>query len=201
MSRHFRIPVLGIQVRLLDKDASFVEFEPELRGRLIRGEDSPVQSFRRRSPGVLNLGRLFEGFFKHEIIEGPGGILLSRRVVTDAGVAFLTDDWLDNSKDITNLNVHANGIGTTAEAAAQTALVSETGTRVAGVKSKPVANQLRTVATIPQTATAAITEHGVFDSTTPAGSTLWDRSVFGAINVANGDSIEFTYTLSVNSGG
>lgn len=30
---------------------------------------------------------------------------------------------------------------------------------------------------------------------------MWDRKVFGAINVINGDSIQFTYTLLVNSGG
>jgi hypothetical protein len=30
---------------------------------------------------------------------------------------------------------------------------------------------------------------------------LWDHKVFSAINVANGDSIQFTYNLAVNSGG
>lgn len=30
---------------------------------------------------------------------------------------------------------------------------------------------------------------------------LWDHKVFSAINVNNGDSIQFTYTLAVNSGG
>lgn len=30
---------------------------------------------------------------------------------------------------------------------------------------------------------------------------LWDHKVFSAINVSNGDSIQFTYTLTVNSGG
>lgn len=30
---------------------------------------------------------------------------------------------------------------------------------------------------------------------------LWDRKVFAAINVVNGDSIQFTYTLTVTSGG
>jgi hypothetical protein len=30
---------------------------------------------------------------------------------------------------------------------------------------------------------------------------LWDRRQFAAINVNNGDSIQFTYTLTVNSGG
>ncbi|HYF28584.1 MAG TPA: hypothetical protein VD931_22785 [Baekduia sp.] len=30
---------------------------------------------------------------------------------------------------------------------------------------------------------------------------LWDRKVFSAINVVNGDSIQFTYTLTISSGG
>ena len=30
---------------------------------------------------------------------------------------------------------------------------------------------------------------------------LWDHKVFAAINVNNGDSIQFTYTLTINSGG
>lgn len=30
---------------------------------------------------------------------------------------------------------------------------------------------------------------------------LWDHKVFSAINVNNGDSIQFTYTLAINSGG
>lgn len=30
---------------------------------------------------------------------------------------------------------------------------------------------------------------------------LWDRKVFSAINVVNGDSIQFTYSLLINSGG
>lgn len=30
---------------------------------------------------------------------------------------------------------------------------------------------------------------------------MWDHKVFSAVNVANGDSIQFTYTLQINSGG
>jgi hypothetical protein len=30
---------------------------------------------------------------------------------------------------------------------------------------------------------------------------LWDRKQFTAINVVNGDSIQFTYSLAINSGG
>lgn len=49
---------------------------------------------------------------------------------------------------------------------------------------------------------------GTAAGTTPANTNtyvirpvLWDHKVFSAINVVNGDSIQFTYTLTVNSGG
>ena len=49
---------------------------------------------------------------------------------------------------------------------------------------------------------------GTAAGTTPANTNayvfrpiMWDHKVFSAINVANGDSIQFTYTVTVNSGG
>jgi hypothetical protein len=30
---------------------------------------------------------------------------------------------------------------------------------------------------------------------------MWDHKVFSAINVGSGDSIQFTYTLTISSGG
>ena len=41
----------------------------------------------------------------------------------------------------------------------------------------------------------AVTEHGLFDAA--SGGTLMDRSVFAAINVGDGDGIEFTYELTI----
>jgi hypothetical protein len=124
--------------------------------------------------------------------------VLSRRVVTDAGVAYLVDAF-QGTTEPENFNYHASGTNSTAEAAGDTALGTEVATRQSGTQSEPAVNQYRTVATIPYTATLAITEHGIFSAN--AAGTLWDRSVFAAINVDNGDSIQFTYTLTVNSGG
>lgn len=125
--------------------------------------------------------------------------VVSRRVVTDAGAAFIADAFR-NLTELENLNFHDCGTGTTAEAASQTALVTPFGgSRVSGTQSGPAANQYRTVATIPFTSTLAITEHGVFSAS--SSGTLLDRSVFSAINVVNGDSIQFTYTLTIAAGG
>lgn len=118
------------------------------------------------------------------------------RVVTDAGVAFIVDDMDSSATDITTLNYHGVGTGVTAEAAAQTALVTESttvlnpdSTRATGTKSQPSANVLRSVGTVTFDGAAAITEHGIFSQAATGGGTLLDRSLFAAINVAAADSI------------
>lgn len=60
------------------------------------------------------------------------------------------------------------------------------------------------VLTIPAWYTVAAGTAGSTPGATEAFSIipcLWDHKVFSAINVVNGDSIVFTYTLTVNSGG
>ncbi len=123
--------------------------------------------------------------------------LVSTKVVTDAGVAYLVDA-LQNLTEAENLRFHASGTGTTAEAAAQTALVSEVGSRVSGSQTESAANVYRTVAVVSYGSTLAITEHGLFSAST--AGTMLDRSVFAAINVASGDTITFTYDLTLPSG-
>lgn len=125
--------------------------------------------------------------------------VVSERVVTNAGVAAIANAFI-NTFEPEIFNYHASGTGTTAEAVGDTALVTETGTRVAGTQSSPAGGQYRTVATVAYASTLAITEHGVF-SQLATGGTLLDRSVFTAINVVNGDSIQFTYTITFSAGG
>lgn len=124
--------------------------------------------------------------------------VVSQRVVTTAGVGFLVDA-MQNLAEAEAINWHQSGTGTTAEAVGDTNLITATGSRVAGTQSEPSANVYRTVATLSYTSSLAITEHGIFTAST--GGVLWDRSVFAAINVVNGDSIQFTYNLTVNAGG
>ena len=125
------------------------------------------------------------------------------RVVTNAGLAFIVDDMDNSATDITSLNYHGVGTGNTAEAAGDTALVTESttalnpdSTRATGTKTQPSSNVLRSVGTVTFDATAAIVEHGIFSQAATGGGTLLDRSVFSAINVASGDSIQFTYDLT-----
>lgn len=136
--------------------------------------------------------------------------VVSHRVITDAGVAFLVDDWDNNGQDQTTMNFHGCGTGAGAEAVGNTALTTESttalvpdSTRATGTRSQPTANQYRSVGTLTFDADAAIIEHGLFSASGTGTGTLWDRSTFAAINVvgANGDSIQFTYTATISSGG
>lgn len=125
-------------------------------------------------------------------------------LVTTAGVNFMAVDFAAGlaSPRISSFNFHDSGTGTTAAAIGDTVLQTQAGpaTRATGVQSNPSAGQYRTVGTIAYAGTLAITEWGVFNQAAQGG-TLWDHRVFGAINVVSGDSIQYTYTLTVNAGG
>ena len=125
--------------------------------------------------------------------------VLSRRVVTTAFVNFLAGQFQTDSTLIGDFKYHDSGVGVTAEAVGNTDIETTDGeSRVTG--SQSTTNAVYTsVGTISYTTTKAITEHGLFNAST--GVTLMDRSVFSAVNVVNGDSIQFTYALTVNSGG
>lgn len=134
--------------------------------------------------------------------------VVGRRVVTNTGVAFLVDDWDDDSQDITDMHFHGCGTGAVAENAADAALGAESdailnpnNTRATGVEDQPAANQLRTVGTLIFDGGGAITEHGIFDQAATGGGVLWDRTVFGAVNVVALDSIQFTYVCTITAGG
>lgn len=157
--------------------------------------------------GIFGTSRLYATVLRaNGEIEHLG--LLSTKVITDAGVAFLVDDWDANGQDISTMNFHGCGTGAVAEAAGDTALGAESttilnpdSTRATGTRSQPAANQYRTVGTLTFDGSGAITEHGILSQAATGGGSLWDRSVFAAINVASGDSIQFTYTCTVSSGG
>lgn len=152
-----------------------------------------------KAEGVFGQGRLYASLItKDGDVKHYG--LVSTKVVTTAGVNYMRDDFNNNTglADITNFNFHDSGTGTGAEAVGDTALGTAAGpARVTGTQSAPATKQYRTVGTITYTSTLAITEHGIFSAS--SSGTLWDRSVFGAINVNNGDSIQFTYTLKSES--
>lgn len=133
--------------------------------------------------------------------------IVSRRVVTNNGVGFIVDAF-QNLVELENMNFHGCGTGTTAEAAGDSALVTESttalnpdSTRATGTRSEPASNQLKSAGTLTFDASAAITEHGLFSAASTGTGVLFDRSVFSAINVVSTDSILFEYTVTFTAGG
>jgi len=138
-------------------------------------------------------------FRKDGTVEDLG--LIGNKAVTTAFVNFLVDALQSTEATFADFKYHDSGTGTTAEAAADTAMETacgearDTGTQTEGAS----ANIYKSVATHTYADTFAITEHGLFNASTVG--TLMDRTVFTAINIVSGDKIEFTYQLTVPSGG
>jgi hypothetical protein len=124
---------------------------------------------------------------------------LSYRVVTSAFVAFVTDQLQTETSVFGDFKYHDAGVGVTAENASDTAIETTDGeSRATGTQTESAANVYQSVGTISYTTTKAITEHGLFNDA--SAGTLMDRTVFAAINVVNGDSIQFTYSLTLTAG-
>ena len=159
------------------------------------------------------LGRLYSRMFGPPVLLGKMSAVLIRRdgttlnygvlgyrVVTTAYVNLLIDELQSSQAAHSTFLYHDSGTGTTAEAAGDTGLLTKvetgraTGTQTEGASS----NIYRSVGTISYTATRAVTEHGLFNAS--SAGTLMDRTVFSAINVVNGDSIQFTYELTATAG-
>ena len=134
--------------------------------------------------------------------------LASVRVVTDVGVNFIVDAF-QNLTELENMKFHGIGQGSNAEAAGDVALDAELttqynpdNTRATGSTTEGAsANIYRTVGTNTVDAAVGIEEHGIFDQADTTGGVLLDRSVFAVINLGNGDSLQSTYDLTINSGG
>ena len=152
-----------------------------------------------------------ESALRLKVIRADGSIVdygvVSRRVVTNAGVAFIVDAF-QNLVELELLRFHGIGTGAVAEAVGDTALGAELttqynpdNTRATGSLTESAANVYRTVGTNAVDAAVAITEHGILSQAATGGGTLLDRSVFAAINLASGDSLQSTFDLTVTSGG
>ena len=127
--------------------------------------------------------------------------VIAVKMVTDVWAAHLVDALQAADTTFSDYKYHDSGIGTTAEAAADTALETATGqARVVGSQTEgATGNIYKSVATITYTANYSITEHGLFNAAT--GPKLADRSIFTAIPITANNRIEFTYQLTANSGG
>lgn len=130
--------------------------------------------------------------------------IVSRRVVTNGGAGFIVDAF-QNLVELENMKYHGLGTGNTAEAAGDSALVTEltteynpNSTRATGTTAEQSAQVYETVGTNTVDASAAVVEHGVFSAA--SAGVLLDRSIFSVVNLANGDSLQTTYRLTITSG-
>ena len=126
--------------------------------------------------------------------------LVCMRVVTDAFVAFVVDQLQTETSVFGDFKYHDSGVGVTAENVTDTDIETTDGeSRATGSQTEgATANIYKSVGTIAYTSTKAITEHMLFNAST--GPTGMDRTKFTAINVVNGDSIEFTFELTLTAG-
>jgi hypothetical protein len=133
--------------------------------------------------------------------------VLSYRVITNNGVAYIVDAW-QNSVEMEAMKYHGCGTTNTAENVVDSALAAESttvlnpdSTRATGSTTESAANAFQTVGTLTFDGSAAVVEHGLFNQAATGGGTMFDRSVFSTINVGSGDSIQFTYTCTLTAGG
>lgn len=140
------------------------------------------------------------------VVENYG--IVSTRVVTDVGVAYIVDAF-ENLVEPELMKFHGIGTGSTAEAAADTALVTEltteynpNSTRATGTTAETSANIFQSVGTNTlDSGTPALREHGLFSAS--SAGVLMDRSVYASITLtgANGDALQTDYRLTFTSGG
>ena len=120
--------------------------------------------------------------------------ILNKKVTT-AFVNDIVDNLIAETTAFGDYKFHDSGTGVVAENNSDTGLgtasgiARATGTQVEGDNTY----EYESVATITYDGAYAITEHGLFNIAT--AGILMDRTVFSAINVADGDQIEFTFQI------
>ena len=129
--------------------------------------------------------------------------IVSRQKITDDFVANLVTHMQTTAgEDI--FKYHQSGVTTGAESTGDSTLGA--GSSAYGCdegSSSGTANVYATIATHTYAAATVVREHVVFNSSGLGGDAgvLMDISLFAAVSCLSGDSIQFTYTLTANSGG
>jgi hypothetical protein len=138
------------------------------------------------------------GFVKARVIGANGKVKeekdLGYNLIVDTGKQGIADQLLaaPTVPKPTHMGI---GTGTTAPAAANTALVTEVGTRQSLTKTRS-GNVVTNVATFGAgVGTGAITEAGIF--TAVSAGTLYSRITFSAINKGANDTLELTWTYTI----
>ena len=184
---------LGAAIELLYRVADVVVVQSQIAVKVLRSLDSPL--------------RIGDNW-----VEDYG--VASRKVITTTGVEMLVDVFQSSSANLT-FRWHAIGLSTATEAVGNVALGGEmttlgygsatrsSGSQTTGAAGPHVYETVGTV-TIDNVSSGTpmvIQEHGIFKSSGVGSTGLWDRSLTGTQTLSTGDSLQITYSLTVNSGG
>lgn len=124
---------------------------------------------------------------------------LSYQKVTNDFAGYLVDALsVAGATDISEFFYHAAGTDNTGESSGDTALGSEI-LRSTGSLEETSAQVFKSVVTMTFPSSNSVAEHGLFNDD-PLGI-MMDRSVYTAIELNSSDQIEYTYELSIESGG
>lgn len=149
------------------------------------------------------------GHLTIEVDRGGDGTVDERQeihnLIVNSGENFLVDAF-QNLVEPEALIYHGSGTSTVAAAEGDVGLGAEVTTGLNPDSTRPscsvvgegaASNIRRCQATVSYDASLAITEWGLFNQASTAGGTMFSRVVFSAINVNSGDSIQFTWDMTV----
>ena len=159
----------------------------KMNERLPERPPAPVQSVD---------GARLRGMLQSVLRRGDGTVLYAaeENLITNAGFDLLCNVLGLNSQpsDLTHIAI---GTGSTAAAAAQTALVTQVARESATYAHTTGSKSFTMEATFSAgTGTGAITESGLFNAS--SGGTMFNRVTFAAINKGGNDSLEQTFTIT-----
>lgn len=131
--------------------------------------------------------------------DGTTETYLRDNIIVNVGFDFIADAIGKAASRPGVMSAIAVGTGATDAAATQTALVAEL-TRRAATYAHIVGTRVFTfvVTFAAGTGTGAITEAGVFNSTTANSGTMLDRVVFDVINKGAADTLQVTFTFTMS---
>lgn len=117
-------------------------------------------------------------------------------LVVDTGLAYITSRMKDATDDV--MSHMAVGSGATAADGGDTALETQIGSRVALTSTTVTANEIEYVATFAAgVGTGAVTEAGTFNAAT--AGTMLCRTVFSVVNKGADDTLQITWTITLNA--
>lgn len=124
---------------------------------------------------------------------------VSQGKVTTAFRNNIVDNLVTDTTAFGDYKYHEVGTSNQAEANSDTALITTSGiARATGTQVEAAADQYQSVATVTADATETWQEHGIFNAST--SGVLMDRSLISpTVSVVASDTVQFTYTITINA--